>query len=165
MTEKFRSAIIPGSFDPVTIGHLDMIERAAAIFDTVYVTALHNAEKKGSMFTGEEKLHMLNLAIAHLENVACCIDNGMTATFAKAHHAVIVKGVRNSMDFDYEMGMYGINRAAENIETIFIPAKQEHMHISSSFIREMLRYHHDFRGAVPDPVYQYLTTEWSSADT
>ena len=161
MNEAIRAAVIPGSFDPVTVGHLDVIERAAAIFECVYVTAFRNADKKGSMFSDEDKLHLLRLATAHLPNVECCIEGGMTAVFAKEHNAVIVKGVRNGTDFDYEMGMYGINRAAEGVETIFIPAKQEHSHVSSSFVREMLRYHHDFRAAVPEPVYRYLTEEWS----
>ena len=163
MTNRMiRTAVIPGSFDPVTIGHLDVIERTAAIFDRVYVTAFHNADKKAGFFTGEEKLRMLKLATAHLENVSCCLDNGMTAVFAKEHHAVIVKGVRSGTDFDYEMGMYGINRAAEDVDTILIPAKQEYSHISSSYIREMLRYRHAFRGAVPEPVYDYLMHEWNN---
>ncbi len=156
-------AVIPGSFDPVTVGHLDIIERAAALFDTVYVTAFHNAEKKSGMFSGEEKLHMLQLATGHLENVVCSLECGMTAVFAKEHGAVIVKGLRNGTDFDYEMGMYGINRAAEGVDTLFVPAKQEHMHISSSYVREMLRYHHEFREAVPAPVYAYLTEVWEAS--
>lgn len=161
MSEKIRTAIIPGSFDPVTMGHLDVIERTAAMFDRVYVTAFSNADKKGSMFTADEKLHMLRLATAHLDNVVCSVEGDLTAVFAKEHNAVIVKGIRNGTDLDYEMTMYGINRAVENVDTLFIPAKQEYMHISSTFVREMLRYEHDFEGLVPAPVYRYLCEEWS----
>ncbi len=160
MSRTRTAAVIPGSFDPVTVGHLDIIERAAAMFDIVYVTAFHNVEKKSGMFSGEEKLHMLELATAHLDNVVCSLEGGMTAVFAKEHNAVIVKGVRNGTDFDYEMGMYGINRAAEDVDTVFIPSRQEYMHISSSYVREMLRYRHTFRDAVPVPVWHYLTEAW-----
>ena len=139
MSRIIRTAVIPGSFDPITMGHLDVIERAAAMFDRVYVTAFSNADKKGSMFTSEEKLHMLRLATAHLDNVTCSVEGGLTAVFAKEHDAVIVKGIRNGTDLDYEMTMYGINRAVEDVDTLFIPAKHEYMHIISTFVREMIR--------------------------
>ena len=159
---KLRCAVIPGSFDPITTGHLDVIERAAAMFEAVYVTAFANADKKGSMFTEEEKLHMLRLATAHLDNVICSVESGLTAVYARERNAVIVKGIRNGTDLDYEMTMYGINRAIEGVETIFIPARQEYSHISSTFVREMLRYGHDFTGLVPAPVHRYLCEEWIS---
>ena len=162
---KIRHAVIPGSFDPVTMGHLDVIERAAAMFERVYVTAFSNADKKGSMFSAEEKLHMLQLATAHLDNVICSVESGLTAVFAKEHDAVIIKGIRNGTDLDYEMTMYGINRAVEGVDTMFVPAKQEYMHISSTFVREMLRYQHDFEGLVPAPVYHYLCEEWKNSST
>ena len=163
MTRIIRTAVIPGSFDPITMGHLDVIERAAAMFDRVYVTAFSNADKKGSMFTSEEKLHMLRLATAHLDNVTCSVEGGLTAVFAKEHDAVIVKGIRNGTDLDYEMTMYGINRAVEDVDTLFIPAKQEYMHISSTFVREMIRYEHDFTALVPASVHRYLCEEWRRA--
>jgi pantetheine-phosphate adenylyltransferase len=160
MSRIIRTAVIPGSFDPITMGHLDIIERAASMFDRVYVTAFSNADKKGSMFTSEEKLHMLRLATSHLDNVICSVEGGLTAVFAKEHDAVIVKGIRNGTDLDYEMTMYGINRAVEGVDTLFIPSKQEYMHISSTFVREMLRYEHDFTGLVPPAVHRYLCEEW-----
>ena len=104
---------------------------------------------------------MLRLATAHLDNVVCSVENGLTAVFAKEHNAVIVKGVRNGTDLDYEMTMYGINRTVEGVDTFLIPSRQEYSHISSTFIREMLRYEHDFFGMVPNPVYRYLTEEWN----
>ena len=163
MSRIIRTAVIPGSFDPITMGHLDVIERAASMFDRVYVTAFSNADKKGSMFTSEEKLHMLRLATAHLDNVTCSVEGGLTAVFAKEHDAVIVKGIRNGTDLDYEMTMYGINRAVEDVDTLFIPAKQEYMHISSTFVREMIRYEHDFTELVPASVHRYLCEEWRRA--
>ena len=162
---KIRNAVIPGSFDPVTMGHLDVIERASSMFERVYVTAFSNADKKGSMFSAEEKLHMLKLATAQLDNVICSVESGLTAVFAKEHDAVIIKGIRNGTDLDYEMTMYGINRAVEGVDTMFVPAKQEYMHISSTFVREMLRYEHDFEGLVPAPVYRYLCEEWKNSST
>ena len=157
---EIKSAVIPGSFDPITTGHLDIIERAASMFDTVYVTAFANADKKSSMFTTDEKLHMLRLATAHLDNVICSVESGLTAVFARERGAVIVKGIRNGTDLDYEMTMYGINRAVEGVDTVFIPARQEFSHISSTFVREMLRYGHDFTGLVPASVHRYLCEEW-----
>ena len=165
MSQRIRTAVIPGSFDPITMGHLDIIERAAAMFDRVYVTAFSNADKKGSMFTSDEKLHMLRLATAHLDNVTCSVEAGLTAVFAHEHDAVIVKGIRNGTDLDYEMTMYGINRAVENVDTMFIPAKQEYMHISSTFVREMIRYEHDFCALVPASVHRYLCEEWTKQKT
>ena len=158
--KKPTAAVIPGSFDPVTIGHLDVIARAAALFDTVYVTVFRNAEKAG-MFTIEEKLHMLRLATASIENVYCSADTGLLADFAVSHGAGLVKGVRSGTDFDYEMSMYSINRAIEpTLDTIWIPAKQEYFHVSSSYVREMIRYGHDYQKAVPEAVYEYLQKEW-----
>ncbi len=160
MAGRYCAAVIPGSFDPITMGHLDVITRAAAIFDHVYVTAFHNADKN-SMFTAEEKLHMLRLATAQLPNVSVSLENGLTAVFAAEHHAVLVKGVRNGTDFDYEMGHAAISRAiAPAVDTILMPAEPRLQYISSSYVREMLRYGHEFRDAVPELVYRYLTEEW-----
>ncbi|MCQ2432292.1 MAG: pantetheine-phosphate adenylyltransferase [Clostridia bacterium] len=153
---KYRAAMIPGSFDPVTLGHVDVIERAAAMFDTVYVTAFKNAEKHG-MFTDEEKLEMLKLATAHLDNVVCSMESILVAEFAHVNHAVIVKGIRGVSDFDYETSLFHINRAIyADTDTIFIPAKQEVQHISSSFAREMIRYGHPLDNCLPKPVIAYV---------
>ena len=160
--KHFTAAVVAGSFDPVTVGHLDLIERAAAMFETVYVTAFHNAEKTG-MFTAEEKLHMLRLAVKDIPNAVCSVETGVLADFAASRSAVIVKGVRNGADFDYETNLAYINRAIAgdgNTETLLLPAKQEYLPVSSTYVREMLRYHGDFRKAVPDAVYAYLTNEW-----
>lgn len=168
--KRYNAAVVPGSFDPVTIGHLDLIRRAAAMFETVYAAVFCNADKSG-MFTPEEKLHMLRLAVSDLPNVICSVETGVLADFAVKHDAVIVKGVRNASDFDYEMNLACINRAiaaseaadnaaADSCETVLLPAKQEYLHISSSYVREMLRYNGNYRNAVPDAVYRYLSEEW-----
>ena len=157
--KRYRCAVVPGSFDPITVGHLDLIKRACGMFDTVYVTAFRNAEKHG-MFMEEEKLHMMRLAVKDLPNAVCSVEDGVLADFAKAHNAVIVKGLRNGTDFDYETSLAYINRAIADAETVFLPASQEYLHISSSYVREMLRYHGDFSKAVPEAVWLYLTKEW-----
>ncbi len=159
MNNNIRAAIIPGSFDPITVGHLDLIERCANIFETVYINVFSNSEKSSGMFTAEEKLDMLKLATKHLPNVICSADNGMTALFAEEKQAVIVKGVRNVADFDYEIGMFWMNRAIASAETLFLPAKQEYLHISSTFVRELIKYGRDFSNVVPKPVCQYLKTK------
>ncbi len=156
-----RNCVFPGSFDPVTLGHLDIITRASSLFDTVYVTVFRNAEK-GGMFSHEERFHMLRLATAHLENVICETGEGLLARYVQKRDAVLIKGVRNATDFDYEMGLSCINRAiCAEVDTVLIPARQEYLHISSSFARELIRYGHDIRAALPPPVCDYLISKVS----
>ena len=139
-----KTAICSGSFDPITLGHLDIIQRSAACFDRVWVCVSPNAEKRNQMFTPEQKLQLVRAAVAPLENV----DD-----FAVAHGAgVIVRGVRNVTDFDVEYQMALINRGIyPELETLFLPASPAYQHFSSSMAREMIRYH--------QPLEKYLPAE------
>jgi len=148
-----RTAICSGSFDPITLGHMDIIRRAAACFDRVCVCVVPNAEKVSQMFRPEEKLRLVQAAVAPLENVEAELWPGLLADFAARHGAsVIVRGVRNVTDFDVEYQMALINRGIDGgLETFFLPAAAEYQHFSSSMAREMIRY--------GQPLEKYLPAE------
>ena len=145
-----RTAICSGSFDPITLGHLDIIRRAAACFDRVCVCVSPNAEKKNQMFTPEEKLLLVRTAVADLPNVEAELWPGLLADFAVDHGATaIVRGVRNTSDFDVEYQMALINQGIHpGLETMLLPASAAYQHFSSSMAREMIRY--------GQPLEQYL---------
>ena len=133
-----RTAVCPGSFDPVTVGHLDLVERAAAIFDKVIVCVMVNSEKR-PMFSSDERLALIRAAIAHLPNAEAEVWSGLLADFARQRGAcALVKGVRGSVDFDWEMQLAQINRdLLPQLDTVLLPARPEHLHISSTMAREM----------------------------
>ena len=136
-----RIAVCPGSFDPITVGHLDLAERAAAIFDRVILCVMVNGEKK-HMFTLDERLELARAAAAHLPNVEAAACGGLLADFARERGAcALVKGVRGGTDLDWEMQLAQINRdLLPQLDTVLLPARPEHLHISSTMAREMLRY-------------------------
>ena len=137
-----KTAICSGSFDPITLGHLDIIRRAAACFDRVCVCVSPNAEKKNQMFTPEQKLRLVQAAVADLPNVEAELGPGLLADFAVAHGATaIVRGVRNATDLDAEYSLALINQSVHpGLETVFFPASLEYQYYSSSMAREMIRY-------------------------
>ncbi|GHV10686.1 phosphopantetheine adenylyltransferase [Clostridia bacterium] len=144
-----KICVIPGTFDPVTIGHYDIIRRASVIFDKVYVTAFENSAKR-NMFSSEDRQKFLRIACAGLKNVVTGSTSELLADYVKNIGAsVIVKGVRTIADFEYERDMYLINREIGGVETIFIPCANEFSYISSTFVREMIRYGREFSRYVP----------------
>lgn len=165
-----RICIVPGTFDPVTNGHLDMIMRAAKLFDKIYVTAFANSVKK-NMFSPEDRYEMLRLACEDYSGgaeITVDVTSELLADYAKSKNAnFIVKGVRNMMDYDYEYQLFLINReigkniiseseTKVEIETIFFPSKNEHLYISSSFVREMITYNKDISLYVPAKVCEFI---------
>ena len=156
-----RTALCSGSFDPITLGHLDVIRRAAACFDRVVVCVSPNAEKRNQMFTPEQKLQLVRAAVAELPNVEAELWPGLLADFAAAHGAgVIVRGVRNVTDFDAEYQMALINRGiCPGLETMLLPAGREYQHFSSSMVREMIRYRQPLGNYLPEPIIP-LVEEW-----
>ncbi|MBQ3548368.1 MAG: pantetheine-phosphate adenylyltransferase [Oscillospiraceae bacterium] len=151
-------AIYPGSFDPITLGHLDIIERTAACFEKVYVCVMVNCDKKQPMFTREKRLELIQKAIAHIPNAEAEDFCGLVADYARQKGArILIKGVRNVTDFDLEMQMARINRGIEpTLETVFLPASAEFEHFSSTMAREMIRYGQPLEKYVPAVVAEEL---------
>ena len=147
-------AIYPGSFDPITLGHLDIIRRAAACFDKVYVCVMVNCEKKQPMFTPERRLELIRHSVAHISNVEVENWSGLLADYVRAKNAhILVKGVRNCADFELENQMA---RICPGLETLLLPASAEFEHFSSTMVREMIRYHQPLEKYVPAPVAEEL---------
>ncbi len=153
-----KIAIYPGSFDPITLGHLDIIRRAALCFDKVFVCVMDNCDKKSHMFPAEKRLEMLRRSVEELPNVEAELYRGLLADYAreKGGH-VIVKGLRNATDFDLEYQMAAINRGIwAELETVFLPASVEYQHFSSTMVREMIRYRQPLGKYVPRAVAEEL---------
>ena len=137
-----KIAVFPGIFDPVTLGHMDIIERASRIFDKVIVCAVINGEKKNPMFTPEQRLAMLEAATAHLSNVEAAMWQGLMTDFARDCGAItVVRGTRCGSNFDDEYAMAQIySSLCPGLDMVVIPAKPELAHISSTMVREMVKY-------------------------
>lgn len=146
-------AIYPGSFDPVTNGHLDIIERTAAIFDKVIVAILINSNKKPT-FTIEERMDMLKAATSHIKNVQIEFFDGLLVDFVKAKGArVIVKGLRAISDFEYEFQMAMLNKSVEpEIETLFMMTSNKYSYLSSSIVKELGRLGASLDDLVPEKI-------------
>lgn len=144
------TAICPGSFDPITNGHLDIIKRASKMFDRVIVLVLPNAAKKAS-FTVEERLDFISRSVKDLLNVEVDSHEGLLAQYAEEKKAtVIVKGVRAVTDFEYEFQMALTNKKLNpDVETVFIPANQSNMYLSSSIVRQVASMDGSISGFVP----------------
>ena len=153
-----RTAICPGSFDPITLGHLNIIRRASNIFDKVVVCVMLNSTKKDPMFTVEEKIEMVRMAVAKYPNVEVETASGLLAEYAKKHEgAVLIKGLRAASDFDYEFQMDMINKKINpDLETMFLTADQKYTFLSSTIVREMARYGADLKGLVPDELIGFI---------
>lgn len=148
------TAICPGSFDPITLGHVDIICRAAEIFDEVVVCVMHNAAKKSPMFTLEEKLSMARRAVEGYPNVRVDSYDGLLTEYVRRFDKpVIVKGLRAASDFDYEFQMNMINkRLNPSVETMFLTASERYTFLSSSIVREVAQYGAELKGLVPDAI-------------
>lgn len=149
-----RTAVYPGSFDPITNGHLDIIRRASRIYDKVIVGVLNNPSKKTPMFSVEERIEMINSVTEDIENVEVDSFTGLLVDFAKAKEAqVIVKGLRTVADFEYELQMALLNKALNpEYETVFLMTDTKYSYISSSMVKELAGFNGDLRGLVPEKI-------------
>lgn len=134
-----RLAICPGTYDPITLGHLDIVERTAQIFDRVMVAVSERSRKKEPWFTGPERIALAEEAVSHLSNVTVQGFNALVVEFAREVGATaVVKGLRAISDFDYEFQMAQFNRQlADDIETVYLPASAQYSFLSSSGVREV----------------------------
>ena len=156
-----KTVVCPGSFDPVTNGHLDIIERAAALFDKVIVVVMVNAAKT-PLFTTEQRVDMLRRSTVHLPNVVVDSHDGLLAAYARSQGAtVIVKGLRALSDFEYEFQMALTNRQLnEELETVFLTATDDKMYLSSSLVKQVAAYGEDVSKFVPACILQDITEKF-----
>ena len=147
-----RRAVCPGSFDPVTLGHLDIVERASAIYDEVTVAVLVN-KKKSSLFTVEERMELLRQVTATCGNVKVDSFHGLLVDYCRTFEIpVIVKGLRAISDFDYELQMAQMNHGLAGVETMFMTTNPLYSFLSSSLVKEVATYGGDVSGLVPPGV-------------
>ena len=152
-----RRCVCPGSFDPVTNGHLDVIERAAQLFDEVSVVVTIN-RNKNSMFDVDERQEMLRESTGHLPNVTVDAFHGLLVDYCRDHDArAIVKGLRAVSDFDYELQMAQMNHRLSSVDTVFVPTSPDSSFLSSSLVKEVAMWGGDVSGLVPEAVLRRLT--------
>jgi pantetheine-phosphate adenylyltransferase len=158
-----RRAVCPGSFDPVTNGHVDIISRAAALFDEVIVAVLLNPNKT-PVFTVDERVEMLRDVLKDQPNVRVASFHGLIVDFCRANEvAAIVKGLRAVSDFDYEMQMAQMNYSQAGVETLFMTTNPLYAFLSSSLVKEFAKYGGDVSGLAPDQVLERLTARLGEA--
>jgi pantetheine-phosphate adenylyltransferase len=158
------TALCPGSFDPVTLGHVDIIERSARHFDEVIVAVIRNPQKAQSLFDLGERQEMLREVLGHLDNIRIEFFKGLLVDFAKDHGAEsIVKGLRAISDFDYELQMAQMNQRLSGIDTFFLSTSPQYSFLSSSLVREVARFGGDVSSMVPPVVAKRLAERYGDA--
>lgn len=147
--------VYPGSFDPITTGHLDIIERACALFDDVTVAVLVNTNKTPA-FSAEQRMAFIKQSTSHLKGVKVDSFSGLLVDYMKEHGAnLVIRGLRAISDFEYEFQMASLNaKLAKNIETVFLMTDINHSFLSSSLVRELAHHGGDITGLVPDTIKQ-----------
>ena len=156
-----RSAVYPGSFDPVTFGHLDIIERASKHFDRVIVCVMVNY-KKNYLFSSEERCAMIRESVAHLENVEVDVSSSLLVDYAKLKGAqVILKGLRTVQDFEFELQMALTNKKLDNdVETFFMVTNNQYSYLSSSVVRELMEFDGDVSDFIPPHVVKAIRIKY-----
>jgi pantetheine-phosphate adenylyltransferase len=156
-------ALIPGSFDPVTYGHMGIVERTARQFDDVLVAVVRQPLKPQVLFNVEQRVEMLNQVTAHLPGVRVDSFEGLLVDYATRNGVqAIVKGLRAVSDFDYELQMAQMNYRLSGVETLFMPTAPEHSFLSSSIVREVARFGGDVSSMVPPEVAARLKERFSA---
>lgn len=156
-------AVYPGSFDPITLGHIDIVTRAARLFDRIIMAVVNNPSKTPFLATAD-RMQLLKEGVSHLDNVEVESFEGLTVNFAKAKKAnIIIRGLRAVSDFEYEFKMSQMNKTLNpKIETIFMMASLEYQFMSSSLVQEVSRFGGDISQVVPPEVIKHLESHKSS---
>ena len=156
-----KIAVCPGSFDPITNGHIDIIQRGAKVFDVLYVTVLNNSSKK-PLFTVEERVRLIKETTSHIPNVKVDTFSGLLVDYAKKVNAnAIIRGLRAVSDFEYEMQITSMNRVLdEQLETFFIMTNNQYSFLSSSIVKEVAKYDGNYSELVPPLVEQALKEKY-----
>ena len=155
------AAVCPGSFDPITNGHVDVIERAASRFDRITVAVLLNPSKQATFEPGQ-RAQLIRESVGHLDNVEVDTFEGLLVHFCRDRDIrVIVKGLRAVSDFEYELQMAQMNQRLGDVETLFLPASPEWSYLSSSLVKEFARFGGSVAGVVPDVVAEALQARFS----
>ena len=152
-----KTALYPGTFDPITNGHFDIIERALGLFDEVIV-AVASSEDKNPMFTLDERIQMIHLATQDLKNIRVVGFDNLTVELARSHDAnILVRGLRTASDFEYELQLAYLNNSLDNsIETVYLMPKLQHAFVSSSFIRNLLKFNGKIDHLLPKKVEKFI---------
>ena len=158
-----KIAIYPGSYDPITNGHLDIIERSSSLFDTIIVAVARNTEKVPALFSESERIAMINQSILHLKNVEVDRFNGLLVNYAAEKNGnAIIRGLRALSDFEFEFKMALMNRSLnEEISTVFMMPDEKYTHISSSLVKEVASLGGDISTFVPQHVEHALKESFS----
>jgi pantetheine-phosphate adenylyltransferase len=148
-----KTAVYPGSFDPVTLGHIDVVERASRIFDRVIVTVMYNSVKQ-PMFSQNERVELLKQSVSHLANVEVDSYDGLLTDYMRDRGlSILVKGLRVISDFESEFQMASVNqKLLKELETVFVMTRTDYMYLSSSIVKEVARLNGDISGFVTIPV-------------
>lgn len=157
-----KLAICPGSFDPITNGHLDIIRRGSKIFDEVII-AIFNNQSKTPLFSVEERIDLIKEATKDISNVKVDVSEGLLVDYAKEQQAhAILRGLRAVSDFEYEMQITSMNKRLEpHVETFFMMTNNQYSFLSSSIVKEVARYHGNINGLVPKVVEEALLDKFS----
>lgn len=149
-------AVYPGSFDPVTLGHLNIIKRAVNCFDHVVVCVMVNSEKDAGLFTPEERVELIRRTVSHIDGVEVEYSSGLLSDYCEKKGAnVVVKGLRAISDYEKEVQMALINRHINpNVDTLFLPSGEKYTYLSSSVVKEMAAYGTNLEGFVPDCIIE-----------
>lgn len=155
------TAVCPGSFDPITNGHLDIVTRASRHFDEVVVLVTGNPTKTSGLFSIDERVELIHEVIAHLPNVRVDSWGGLLVDYTSAHHiTALVKGLRSSLDYEYELPMAQMNRRLTGVDTYFLLTDEKYGYISSSLTKEVAKYGGDVTGLVPDSVREAMAEKY-----
>ena len=159
-----KIAIYPGSFDPITNGHLDIIDRAVHLFDKIIVTVARNAEKNSPLFSHDERISLINKSVSELENIEVDSFDGLMVDHAVKHGALAtIRGLRALSDFEFEFKMALMNRNLnENISTLFLMPHAKYTHVSSSMVREAASLSGNISDYVPDHVDKALKNKFGN---